>query len=106
MKAEIGTPLGFSQSGSMVGHWRAGAVKRPFGCAAGAPVSFAMAGVHLLPRQSISSAGGLSVIPSHHTSPSGGRATLVKNAFFAIIAIALGAGLALGAAAAPKKPHS
>ena len=35
MKAEMGTPWGFSQSGSMVGHWLAGVVKRPLGWAAG-----------------------------------------------------------------------
>src|SRR5574344_2941145 len=57
MKAEIGTPSGFSQAGSMVGHCDAGAVKRAFGCAAFAPVSLAMAGVHFLPCQSVSSAG-------------------------------------------------
>src|SRR5258708_27022732 len=75
MNALIGTPLGFSQSGSIVGHCRAGAVKRPLGSPAVAPVSLAIAGVHLLPRQSISSAGALSVIPSHHTPPSGVSAT-------------------------------
>ena len=36
MMAEMGTPSGFSQSGSMVGHCEAGAVKRPLGWAAGA----------------------------------------------------------------------
>ncbi len=35
MIAEIGTPSGASQSGSIVGHCAAGAVKRPLGCAAG-----------------------------------------------------------------------
>src|ERR1700738_4130280 len=62
MNALIGTPLGFSQSGSIVGHCRAGAVKRPLGCAAVAPVSLPIAGVHRLPRHSISSAGGRYVI--------------------------------------------
>jgi hypothetical protein len=28
-----GTPSGFCQSGSMTGHWEAGAVKRELGCA-------------------------------------------------------------------------
>src|SRR5665647_360408 len=35
--AEIGTPFGSSQAGSIQGHWNAGAVKRAFGCAAGLP---------------------------------------------------------------------
>ena len=52
MIALMGTPFGFSQSGSIVGHCEAGAVKRAFGCAAFAPVSFAISGVHLLPCQS------------------------------------------------------
>src|SRR6185295_14907182 len=86
--ALIGTPFGFSQSGSIVGHCEAGAVKRAFGCAALAPVSLAISGVHLFPCQSRHSAGGSSVMPSHHTPPSGVSATLVKIEFFesAIIA--------------------
>src|SRR6202021_433039 len=106
MNAEIGTPFGFSQSGSIVGHCRAGAVNRPLGCAAGAPVSLAIAGVHLFPRQSINCAGGASVIPSHHTPPSGVRATLVKIVFLASVAIALGFVFALVPGATPKNPAS
>ena len=64
-KAAMGTPWGFSQSGSMVGHWLAGAVKRPLGCAAGV---FLASGVQGLPRQSMTSAGASSVMPSHQTS--------------------------------------
>src|SRR5215471_20812188 len=90
MIALIGTPFGFSQSGSIVGHCAAGAVMRAFGCAAFAPVSFPIAGVHLLPCQSKHSAGGSSVIPSHQTPPSGVRATLVKIEFFASEAMAFG----------------
>src|SRR6476620_9804119 len=90
MKALIGTPLGFSQSGSMVGHWLAGAVKRAFGCAAGCPVVAAISGVHSLPRQSIAGAGGCSVMPSHHTPPSGVSATLVKIVFLASVCMATG----------------
>src|ERR1039457_689042 len=78
MIALIGTPSGESQPGSIVGHWEAGAVNRPLGCAAVAPVFFPIAGVQGAPRQSRHSAGGLSVIPSHHTPPSGVRATFVK----------------------------
>src|SRR5688500_15357447 len=88
--ALIGTPLGFSQLGSMVGHCDAGAVNREFGCAAFAPLALAIAGVHGFPCQSVHSAGGLSVMPSHHTPPSGVSATFVKIVFFANAAIALG----------------
>src|SRR5271163_3433784 len=90
ISALIGTPFGFSQSGSMVGHCEAGAVKRAFGCAALAPVSLAIAGVHFLPCQSVHSAGGLSVIPSHQTPPSGVRATFVNMVFLDSVAIAFG----------------
>src|SRR5215472_11954115 len=106
MIAEIGTPFGSSHDGSIDGHWLAGAVKRPFGCAAGCPVALPIAGVHLFPRQSITSAGGVSVIPSHHTPPSGVSATLVKIVFFASVAIAFGFVFALVPGATPKKPAS
>src|SRR5882724_4684726 len=106
MIALIGTPVGFSQSGSIVGHCAAGAVKRAFGCAAFAPVSFAIAGVHGLPCQSVSSAGGCAVMPSHHTPPSGVRATFVKIVFFASVAIALGFVLTEVPGATPKNPAS
>src|SRR5580698_734044 len=91
MMAEIGTPLGASQSGSMVGHCEAGAVKRPLGWAAGV----LDLGVQWLPRQSMSSSGGVSVMPSHQTPPSGVSATLVKMVFLARVFIALGLVLAL-----------
>src|SRR5918994_5329300 len=67
--AEIGTPLGSSHSGAIDGHCDAGAVKRAFGWAAGVSTS----GVHGLPFQSVARAGGVPVIPSHHTSPSSAR---------------------------------
>src|ERR1700760_3923639 len=102
----MGTPSGFSQSGSIVGHCDAGAVKRAFGCAAFAPVSFAICGVHSFPCQSIRRAGGFSVIPSHHTPPSGVNATLVKIVFFARVAIAFGFVLTEVPGATPKKPVS
>src|SRR6266705_3801460 len=104
--ALIGTPFGFSHSGSMVGHCAAGAVKRAFGCAAFAPVSFAIVGVHLLPCQSRHSAGGSSVMPSHHTPPSGVKATLVKMVLVERVAMAAGLVLALVPGATPKKPAS
>src|ERR1700693_3764017 len=88
--ALIGTPFGSSHAGSMVGHCEAGAVKRALGCAAFAPVSFAICGVHRRPCQSIHSAGGSSVMPSHHTPPSSVSATFVKIVFFDKVAIAFG----------------
>src|SRR5262252_2698163 len=106
MMALIGTPFGFSQSGSMVGHCDAGAVKRAFGWAALAPVSFAISGVHLLPRQSRHSAGGSSVIPSHQTPPSGVSATLVKIELVASVAMAFGFVFVDVPGATPKKPAS
>src|SRR5436305_15106801 len=62
-----GTPRGFSQSGSIVGHCDAGAVKRALGCAALRPV-LAISGVQRCPCQSMHSAGDSSVLPSHQTS--------------------------------------
>src|SRR5210317_2191821 len=81
-----GTPLGFSQSGSIDGHWLAGEVKRALGWAAGRPQS----GVQAFPCQSVSLDGGSSVIPSHQTSPSSVKATLVKMVLAAQDAMALG----------------
>src|SRR5256885_11844220 len=106
MIALIGTPFGFSQSGSMVGHCAAGAVKRAFGCAAFAPVSFPIAGVHLLPCQSRHSAGGSSVMPSHQTPPSVVNATFVKIEFCASVFIAFGFVLSEVPGATPKNPAS
>src|SRR5881392_561162 len=106
MRALIGTPSGASHAGSIVGHCEAGAVKREFGCAALAPVSLAIAGVQRLPFQSVHSAGGWSVMPSHHTPPSGVSATLVKIVFFASVAIALGLVFTDVPGATPKKPAS
>src|SRR5882724_3506645 len=106
MIALIGTPFGFSQSGSIVGHCDAGAVNRAFGCAAFAPVCFAISGVHLFPCQSRHSAGGSSVIPSHHTPPSGVSATLVKMLFFDSVAIAFGFVFTDVPGATPKNPAS
>src|ERR1700709_2164389 len=65
-----------------------------------------MAGVHLLPRQSRHSAGGLSVMPPHQTPPSGVRATLGKMLFLARVAMAFGLVFALVPGATPKKPAS
>src|SRR6478672_8715548 len=106
MMALIGTPFGFSQSGSIVGHCFAGAVKRALGWAALAPVSLAICGVHLLPCQSRHSAGGSSVMLSHQTPPSGMSATLVKILLVARVAIALGFVFSEVPGATPKKPAS
>src|SRR6266566_942210 len=106
MMACSGTPFGSSQAGSIVGHCAAGAVKRAFGCAALAPVSLAICGVHFLPCQSRHSTGGSSVMPSHHTPPSGVSATLVKIVFFESAAIALGLVLTDVPGATPKNPAS
>src|SRR5476649_1661588 len=102
MKALIGTPLGFSQSGSMEGHWLAGEVKRELGWAAFLPQS----GVQGFPCQSIREAGFSSVIPSHQTSPSSVSATLVKMELAAQEAMAFGLVLTEVPGATPRKPYS
>src|SRR5437868_14235228 len=100
MKAEIGTPCGSSQFGAIDGHCCASTVKREFGCAAGVP------GVHGRPCQSVSPAGGSGVRPSHHGSPEGVSATLVKIVLLFTIAVALGFVFGLVFGATPKKPRS
>src|SRR5271165_7288557 len=104
--ALMGTPLGSSHAGSIVGHCEAGAVNRALGCAAFAPVALAISGVHFFPCQSRHSAGGSSVMPSHQTPPSGVRATLVKIVFLASVAMALGLVFLLVPGATPKNPAS
>src|SRR5271155_4695586 len=104
--AEMGTPSGSSHAESIDGHWLAGAVKRPLGCAPAPPLTLPIIGVQRSPRQSRHSAGGSSVIPSHHTPPSGVSATLVKMVLRASVAMALGLVLALVPGATPKKPAS
>jgi hypothetical protein len=86
MNALIGTPSGFSQSASMLGHWLAGAVKRALACAATRPQS----GVQSSPFQSMACAGGGPSMPSHQTSPSSVSAALVTMQFFFMVNIALG----------------
>src|SRR5438067_13444031 len=102
MNAEIGTPCGSLAAGSITGHWLIGAVKRALGCAALRPLS----GVQSWPVQSIRCAGGVLVMPSHHTSPSSVNATFVKIVFSRIVAIALGLDCALVPGATPKRPAS
>src|SRR5262245_57046828 len=100
--AAIGTPAGFSHSPEITGHCRAGAVKRALGCAALRPE----AGVHGRRSQSVSSAGGASVICYHQTSPSEAIAQLVKIALASAERIALGLVFMLVPGATPKKPAS
>src|SRR5450432_2373334 len=102
MKAEIGTPAGFSQSLSMLGHCTDGTVKREFGCAATRP----QPGVQSLPCQSMACFGGSPSMPSHQMSPSSVSATLVKIVFSLIEAIAFGLVVLLVPGATPKKPAS
>src|SRR5215467_5146693 len=100
--ASIGTPLGSSHSLAMTGHCLAGVVKRALGWAAGRPES----GVHGLRSQSMSSAGFVSVMPSHQTSPSGVRAQLVKIEFLVTVSMALGFDFIPVPGATPKNPAS
>ena len=100
--AEIGTPAGSSHSAAMIGHWSAGVVNREFGCAAGSGES----GVQSRPFQSVRCAGGSSVRPSHHTSPSSVSATLVKMLLAVKVATALALVFAPVPGATPKNPAS
>src|SRR5258708_32764372 len=106
MNALIGTPSGASHAGSMVGHCAAGAVKRELGCAAFAPVCLPISGVQRLPCQSRHSAGGSSVMPSHHTPPSGVSATLVKMVLRESVSMALGLVCREVPGATPQNPAS
>ena len=81
----------------MVGHCEAGAVKRAFGCAAFAPVSLGDRGRPLLALPVEAFFGGVSVMPSHQTPPSGVRATLVKMRVFREGDHRVGVGLGRGA---------
>src|SRR5688572_14764020 len=97
MIALIGTPRGSFTSGASIGLLLIGAVKRLFGCAA----LSGLAGVQGCPRQSRHSAGA-GPLPSHHTSPSGVRATFVKIVSRVQLAMALGFEFQLVPGATPK----
>ena len=86
----------------MIGHCPAGVVNREFGCAAGSGEP----GVQSRPCQSVRCAGGSSVSPSHHTSPSSVSATLVKMLLAVKVATALALVLAPVPGATPKNPAS
>src|SRR6187402_314951 len=102
MKASIGTPWGSSHFGSIEGHCAAATVKRALGWAAGRPAD----GVHSLPVQSVSFAGACLVMPSHHTSPSGVSATLVKMVLLAMVCMQFGLVSNEVPGATPKNPAS
>src|SRR6185312_7161789 len=102
MNASTGTPTGSSHLGSIDGQRAADTVKRAFGCAAGRP----QPGDHSWPVQSVSLGGGTWVMPSHHTSPSGVSATLVKIVSALIVSMQLGLVSQLVPGATPKKPAS
>src|SRR5262249_44032370 len=100
--AEIGTPAGSSHSGATDGTCASGAVNRLLGWAAGC----SDAGVQWLPSQS-TRCGGLSLLrPSHHTSPSSVRATLVNTVLRPSAAIAFGFVSGPVPGATPNIPYS
>ena len=90
----------------MVGHCVAGAVKRPLGCAALAPVALAISGVQRLPCQSRHSAGGSSVMPSHQTPPSGVKRDVGEDGVLRQRRHGVGIGLHRVPGATPKNPAS
>src|ERR1043165_9943860 len=98
MMALMGTPFGLLASGSSMGLFVIGAAKRELGCAA---FSFE-SGVHLLPRQSRHSFGGGLSWPSHQTSPSSVRATLVKMVSLRMVFIAVALDLEFVPGTTPK----
>ena len=98
----MATPAGSSQLSAMIGHWAAGVVNRLFGWLEGSWES----GVQSRPFQSIRCAGGSSVMPSHHTSPSSVSATLVKMELPHIVRIALALVFMDVPGATPKNPAS
>src|SRR5437660_72658 len=106
MMALTSTPFGSFHAGSRAGLLVMGAVNRLLGCAALRPTVSAISGVQCWPVQSTHSRGGSSVLPSHHTSPSGSRATLVKIVSCDIARRALGLVLAFVPGTTPKYPFS
>src|SRR3954447_23587100 len=103
--AEIGTPLGSSHSGARIGHWLIGVQYREFGWAAGSPAS-PLLGVQSLPFHDVA-CSGLPSIPSHQTSWSSVRATLVNSELpRSMVRIAFGLVFQLVPGATPKKPAS
>lgn len=77
-------------------------MKRALGWAAGV----SDAGVQSLPFQSVRWAGAVSVMPSHHTSPSSVSATFVKTELPHMVFMALALVCSPVPGATPKKPAS
>src|SRR5919206_4681861 len=101
--AEIGTPFGSSYSGARIGHWVIGVQNREFGCDEGSSDS----GVQSCFFQLVRCAGGSSVMPSHQTSPSSVRATLVNTELpLSMVRIALGLVSQPVPGATPNRPYS
>ena len=101
--AEIGTPLGSSNSGARMGHWVIGVQNRLFGCEETSSES----GVQSRPFQSVRCAGGSLVMPSHQMSPSSVSATLVNSELpFSMVRIALGFVPHPVPGATPNRPYS
>src|SRR3954452_12506632 len=103
--AATGTPCGSSHIGYIDGHCAAPTVKRAFGCAARRPF-LPSSGVQCLPCQSVSCAGGRSVMPSHQTSPSGVSATFVKMTLLWSIFMAFELVCSDVPGATPNRPYS
>ena len=101
MIAERGTPCGSSHRDDMLGHWRAGAVKRELGCAARAGAVPRPA----LPVQRARPAACASCLPTTGT-PSAVTATLVKIVSWLMVAIAVGLVSGPVPGTTPKKPAS
>src|ERR1700722_11526866 len=100
--AEISTPFGSFAASSSTGLFAIGAVNRLFGWAA----FVADPAFHGLPVQSMHSAGGWAVFPSHHTSPSGNNATFVKIVSCDMHVIAFGFVSSFVPGTTPKYPAS
>ena len=99
-RAESGTPWGSSHRGDMLGHCRAAAVNRALGWAA---LPWPSQG---LPCQSMRPGGGVLSLPSHHGTPPGVTATLVKIVSWLMVAIAFGLVSGPVPGTTPKKPAS
>ena len=95
--------MGSSYSAAIIGHCLAGVQKRLFGWLETSPDS----GVQSRPFQSVRCAGASLVMPSHHTSPSSVRATLVKIELpFSTVRMALGLVSSPVPGATPNRPNS
>jgi len=104
--ASMGTPPGSSHSGAITGHWKRGTVNRELGWAAGFCCGSVRSWIQGWPVQSVSAPGGSYPMPSHQTSPSFVRATLVKMVFRSMVRMALGLEAMEVPGATPKKPAS